>query len=191
MEKTLKYTQIFAREEESQRLLKSMEELHLQQREEISQSKPFIRYGSLWSLYHTLDASTIVSLEQAVLYRYVRAFKESLAIHDAFPKEIQLHPVVVFEKSLTFFALWRLKDCVEILQEALDEAEYDSNEESDASGIYTLLRATLGLTEIYAKGDFTKACKSLVKIRKWLLATPIDEYNDVQVTIKIYHSPYG
>lgn len=186
----LEGSQNFAKEEEeSQQVLKSIEGLHLQQHNDISQPKPIVRYGSLWSQYHTLDASTIVSLEKAVLYRYVRAFKESLAIHDAFPNEVQLHPIVVFEKSLTLLALWRLKDCVDILQEALNKAKYNSSEESDAPGIYTLLRVTLGSTNIYAKGDFTQARDSLVEIRKWLLTTPVDEYNDLQVTLKTCHSP--
>ncbi|MCJ1267355.1 hypothetical protein MMC22_007240 [Lobaria immixta] len=182
MTMALEGSQNFAKEEEeSQQVLKSIEGLHLQQHNDISQSKPIVRYGSLWSQYHTLDASTIVSLEKAVLYCYVRAFKESLAIHHAFPKEVQLHPIVAFEKSLTLLALWRLKDCVDILQEAINKAKYNSSEESDAPGIYTLLRATLGLTNIYAKGDFTQARESLVEIRKWLLTTPIDEYKDLQV----------
>lgn len=149
-----------------------------------SQSEPTVRYGSLWSQYHTLDVSTIVPLEQAVLYCQVRAFTESLAIYDEFPEEIQHHPIVAFEKSLTFWALWRLSDCANVLRKAISLADNENGQKSDAPGIYTLLRATLGLTEIYSEGNFTQARMSLMEIRKWLLTTSIDEYNDLQVYLK-------
>lgn len=167
------------------------EELHLQRDKDISQARPTVRHGSLWSQYHTLDASTIVPLEQAVLYCQVRAFKESLAIHNGFPVGIQLHPIVAFEKSLTLWALWRLLDCAKVLREALAWANKNKGQESDAPGIYTLLRATLGLAEIYTQGDFTQARESLVEIRKWLLITPINEYNDLQVNLQYFRAYSG
>lgn len=154
-----------------------------------SHSRPIVRYGSLWSQYHTLDASTIVPLEQAVLYCQVRAFKESLAIYDEFPEEIKHHPIVAFEKSLTFWALWRLLDCANVLRKALSLADSENSQKSNTPGIYTLLRATLGLTEIYSEGNFTQAKMSLMEIRKWLLNTSIDEYNDLQVYLK-FIEPY-
>lgn len=183
MAKVPQDAQMSAEEEEPQQVLRSLEDLHLHQKQlnDVSQSNSSIHYGSLWSQYHTLDTSTIALLEQAILYCQVRAFKESLAIYDSLSIEIQLHPIVAFERSLTFWALWRLLDCANILREALASAEYASNVERGAPGIYTLLRATLGLTEIYSKGNFTQARDSLVEIRKWLLTTPIDQYNDVQV----------
>lgn len=175
-------------EEEPSRVLNSMEELRLQQQQQhnndISGSNLTVRYGSLWSQYHTLDAATILLLEKAVLYCHVRAFEQSLAIHDAFPVQIKHHSIVAFEKSLTFWALWRIWDCADVLRDALDWADCNNSLESNAPGIYTLLRATLGLTEIYCKGDFTQARDSLVEIRTWLLTTPIDEYNDLQVCVK-------
>lgn len=171
---------IFVEERETQQVLKSMGELHLPQHHEIARSTPNIRYGSLWSQYHTLDASTIDLLEQAILYCQVRAFNQSLAIYESFPDEIQLHPIVAFEKSLTFWALWRLRECVEILRKALARVGGNGRRRGSRR-IYTLLRATLGFAEIYTEGDFTQARMSLVEIRKWLLTTSIDQYNDLQV----------
>lgn len=166
-----------AEEEEPSRVLISMEELRLQQLQHnyISGSNPTVRYGSLWSQYHTLDAAMIPRLEKAVLYRHVRALKESLAIRDAFSVRIRHHPIVAFETSLSFWALWRLWDCADVLRDALDWADCNNSRESNGPGIYTLLRATLGLTEIYNTGDFTQARDSLVEIRTWLMTTPIDE----------------
>ena len=122
---------------------------------------------------------------KAILYRHVGAFKESLAIRDAFSVQIRHHPIVAFETSLIFWALWRLWDCADVLRDALDWADCNNSRESNGPRIYTLLRATLGLTEIYNKGDFTQAQDSLVEIRTWLLTTPVDECNDLQVCHKI------
>lgn len=182
MSKAVEDVDNFEEERETQQVLTSVEELHLQQHHDIAQSTPNVRYGSLWSQYHTLDASTIDLLEQAILYCQVRAFNESLAIYNAFPKEIQLHPIVAFEKCLTFWALWRLRECVDILREALARAGGNGSQGGSSDpGIYTLLRATLGFAQIYTEGDFTQARMSLVEIRKWLLTTSIDRYNDLQV----------
>lgn len=186
MAKALEDAPTSVEQEEPSRVLRSIEELRLQQQHnnDISGLTPTVRYGSLWSQYHTLDAATILLLEKAVLYRHVRAFKESLAICHAFPVQIRYHPIVAFETSLTFWALWRLWDGADVLRDALDWADCNNSLESNGPGIYTLLRATLGLTEIYNKGDFTQARDSLVEIRTWLLTTPIDEYNDLQVCLK-------
>ena len=138
------------------------------------------RYGSLCSHYNTLDTSTISKLEEAILYCRVRAFKESLAIFDAFPTDLKHHPVIAYEHSLAHWSRWTLWDCARVLREALAWAE-ENRADVNSTGIYTLLRLALGKAEVFTKGDFTRARDSMRDIKRWLGKLPIEDYIDLQV----------
>lgn len=140
----------------------------------------YIRYGTLWSLYDTLDSATISRLENAILYSELRAFKKSLAIFDAFAADLRHHPVIAVEHSMTHWLEWRLLDAAERLEETLDWAE-ENDEDISAPGIYTLLRIVLAKVEVFTKRDFTKARDSMKELMAWLAKTPVDQYTDVQV----------
>ncbi|ERF75709.1 hypothetical protein EPUS_01539 [Endocarpon pusillum Z07020] len=147
---------------------------------EIEPSPSVERHGNLWSQYHTLDPAAIAPLEQAILHYRVRAYDQSKAIFDAFPPELKHHPVIAFERYQTYWLDWKLKDCLNVLREAITWAEAHGKVD-DASGIYTLLRMSLARAEVLVNGDFSKARDSLREIKRWLENIPIDEYTDVQV----------
>lgn len=157
---------------------------------EIEPSPLVERHGNLWSQYHTLDPAAIAPLEQAILHCRVRAYDQSKAILDAFPPELKHHPVVAFERYQIYWLDWKLKDCLNVLQEAIAWAEAHGKVD-DASGIYTLLRMSLGRAEVLVHGDFSKARDSLREIKRWLDKNPIYEYTDVQVsyTVSACHEP--
>lgn len=140
---------------------------------------PSERYGNLWSLYHTLDPDTVTLLEEAILYNRVRGYEQSDAIINTFPPPLTNHPVVAFEHSQNHWLSWRVRDCHTILRDAV--AWTKMHGEVDAPEIYTLLRISLARVEVIVKTDFTKARESLREIKRWLLNTPIDEYDDVKV----------
>jgi hypothetical protein len=147
-----------------------------------AESSPLIqRHGNLWSQYHTLDPTAIAPLEEAILYCRVRAYDQSNAILDAFPPELRQHPVVAFERSQNSWLGWKLKDCLNVLREAIAWAEAHGEVE-DASGMYTLLRMSLARAEVLVDADFSKARESLREIKRWLENSPVDEYTDVQVS---------
>lgn len=141
----------------------------------------FERHGNLWSQYHTFDADAIAPLEQGILYCRVRAYDQAKAILNAFPPKLRNHPVIAFERSQTYWLDWKVKACLNVLQEAIVWADAHGKS-NHASGIYTLLRVSLARTEVLVDGDFSRARDSLKEIKRWLLKTPIDEYTDVQVS---------
>jgi hypothetical protein len=147
-----------------------------------TESSPLIqRHGNLWSQYHTLDPTAIAPLEQAILYCRVRAYDQSNAILDAFSPELRHHPVIAFERCQNYWLAWKLKDCLNVLREAIAWAEAHGKVE-DASRIYTLLRMSLARAEVLVVADFSKARESLKEIKRWLENIPIDKYTDVQVS---------
>jgi hypothetical protein len=150
-----------------------------------AESSPLIqRHGNLWSQYHTLDPTAIAPLEEAILFCRVRAYDQSNAILDAFPPELRQHPVVAFERSQNSWLGWKLKDCLNVLREAIAWAEAHGKVE-DASGMYTLLRMSLARAEVLVDADFSKARESLREIKRWLENSPVDEYTDVQVSYTV------
>lgn len=138
------------------------------------------KYGSLSSLYDTLDASTTARLEEAALCCHMRDFQAALTILDAFPVEIRHHPVVAYEHSQIYWLEWSLLDCARILREALMWAE-ENRDDVDERGIYTLLRVSYGRIEVYNKGDFTLARDAMRETSGWLSNIPIEQYTEVQV----------
>ena len=138
------------------------------------------RYGALVSQYDTIPASVVRLLEEAVLYRAVRAFADCQSTFDSIDHDFRHHPIIAYEEYLTYWAQWRLLDSAEVIEKALDRAQA-SGKDTQAFGVYTLLRVGLGKAEVFTKGNFTKARDSMREIRRWLKDATFDQYTDVEV----------
>ncbi len=137
-------------------------------------------YGSLCSQYSNLDAQTISSLEKAILYSKVRAFKEAALAFDTLPSSLAHHPIILFERFLDYLNQWRLSDGARVLEYAL-AATKGRSADLERSGIYILIRIYLAKIDVFTKGDFTRAKDAMIEVRNWLAKTPIEHYTDIQV----------
>ncbi|KAL8726743.1 MAG: hypothetical protein Q9166_006538 [cf. Caloplaca sp. 2 TL-2023] len=90
------------------------------------------------------------------------------------------HPVVAYEEFLVYWAQWKLADSARILEAALSQA-HENGKDTESYGLYTLLRIALGKTEVFTKGDFTKARDGMREVRRWLADVTLDQYTDVQI----------
>ena len=138
------------------------------------------RYGSLVSQYATLPDSVVAPLEKAILYRAVRAFPECCAKYDLIDPDYRRHPVVAYEEWLAYWAQWRLLESAEVLRNALRWA-LEKDEDTHNCGLYTLLRVALGKTEVFTKGNFSRARDSMREIRRWLRDTRVEVYTELEV----------
>lgn len=154
---------------------------HLPYRQNGLDARKF-QYGSLSSLYDTLDASTTAQLEQAALCCHMRDFQAALTILESLPVEIRHHPVVAFEHSQVYFYYECFLDCARVLRDALKWAE-ENRPDVDEHGIYALLRVSFGRIKIYTEGDFTFARDAMREVKGWLSNLPIEQYSEVQVLI--------
>ena len=140
-----------------------------------------VYYGSLVSQYHLIPTSVANKLEQAIIYCKVRAFPDCQSIFDSMECDLRHHPIVAYEESLAYWAQWKLIDSAKVLQDALYWAQ-KGGENTQAYGLYTLLRVALGKAEVFTKGDFTRARDSMREVKRWLRDSPLDQYTDVQVS---------
>lgn len=137
-------------------------------------------YSPLSPMYEYFQTPEIPSLDQAVLYGQVRAFKESLAIFDSFSSDTKHHPVIVLELSTILYAQGRPRDSASVIKETLlhDQQPPDAGPRSE---IHKALRVWLAVLEILSEGSFVRARESIKEIRAWLLSVPIEDYTPLQV----------
>ena len=144
-------------------------------------SVPFThRYGALVSQYDTIPASVVTLLEEAILYRAVRAFVDCQSTFDSIDRDFRHHPIIAYEEYMAYWAQWRLLDSAKVIENALDRAQA-TGEDIKGFGLYTLLRVALGKAEVFTKGNFTKARDSMREVRSWLRDATFDKYTDVEV----------
>lgn len=150
-------------------------------------SYPDIVYGSLTSLYRTLDRHSILSLEKAIVHRNLRNFFKSLAIFDAFPAPIAVRPAIVLEHTWTLIAQYRFREARSIAVRGLSsfQIERPGEEGHDAA---IVLRALLAGLDALIEGLMTGCYESLEEIYAWLRNVPLTDFTDVQVwAINIYY----
>lgn len=141
---------------------------------------PDVNYGSLTSLYHPLDIPSIKSLEKAIVHRNLRNFFKSLAIFDAFPASIAVHPAIVLEHTWTLIAQYRFREARSIAVRGLSSlhTKRHGGEESNAA---IVLRALLAGLDALIEGMVAGCYKSLEEIYTWLRDVPLTEFTNVQV----------
>ncbi|KAL8941128.1 MAG: hypothetical protein Q9216_002427 [Gyalolechia sp. 2 TL-2023] len=148
---------------------------------------PDIVYGSLTSLYETLDTYSIVMLEKAILHRSLRNFFKSLAIFDAFHEPIASHPAVVLEHTWTLTAQYRFREARSIAVRGLSSshAKRLGGDEHDAA---IVLRALLAAMDALIEGLLSGCYESLEEIYAWLRNVPMTDFTDVQVwAVNLYY----
>lgn len=147
----------------------------------IESPNPNYYYGSLSSLYGSLEPAVVGLLEQAVFHYRVRSFTKALEIFSAFPPSQAHHPVIAYEHSLAHWHRWSLLDGERVLKESLAWGEAHQPE-SRTPGIYTLLRLWLGAFELYTRANFTTARDSMMELRGWLVGKPIAQYTQLEAS---------
>lgn len=142
---------------------------------------PHIVYGSLTSLYQTLDVASVLLLEKAILHRNLRNFFKSLALFDAFPASIAVQPAVVLEHTWTLIAQYRFREARSIAARGLSAFRIELIGHKD-HGPTILLRALLAGLDALIEGSMSGCYKSLEEIHDWLSAVPLTDFTDVQVS---------
>lgn len=145
---------------------------------------PTIAYGSLLSLYHELDLSTILLLEKAIVHRSLRNYFESLAIFDALPTSIAVKTAVVLEHTWTLVAQYRFREARCIAERGLSAFRSKSVGSKD-HGPTILLRALLAGLDTLIDGSTPRCFESMQEIYCWLSGVPTDDFTDVQVRITV------
>lgn len=143
---------------------------------------PDVVYGSLLSLYHTLDRSTISLLETAILQRNLRNFSESLVIFDSMRTTRTFRPAIVLEHTWTLVAQYCFKEARSVGTKGLSSLV-------DAGGGYmhfgpaVVLRALLAGLDTLIDGTVHGCYQSLSEIYQWLSPVPVEDFTDTQVRL--------
>ncbi|KAI4088967.1 MAG: hypothetical protein LQ344_005719 [Seirophora lacunosa] len=148
---------------------------------------PDVVYGSLLSLYHTLDRSTISLLETAILQRNLRNFSESLVIFDSMRTTRTFRPAIVLEHTWTLVAQYCFKEARSVGTKGLSSLV-------DAGGGYmhfgpaVVLRALLAGLDTLIDGTVHGCYQSLSEIYQWLSPVPVEDFTDTQVwAVNLYY----
>ncbi|KAL8995406.1 MAG: hypothetical protein Q9169_004851 [Polycauliona sp. 2 TL-2023] len=148
---------------------------------------PAITYGSLSSLYHELDLSTVLLLERAIVHRNLRNYVESLAIFDAFSTSTAVKAAVVLEHTWTLVAQYRFREAHCVAERGL--AAFGSKIiDGKGHGPSTVLRALLAGLNALIDGSTQRCYESMQKIYGWLNNVPTVLLTDVQVwAVNLYY----
>ncbi|KAL8930072.1 MAG: hypothetical protein Q9172_000157 [Xanthocarpia lactea] len=150
-------------------------------------SYPETVYGSLLSLYHELDLSTILLLEKAIVQRNLRNYFESLAIFDAFPISATVKAAVVLEHTWTLIAQYRFREARCVAGRGLSAFRSKPVGTGD-HGATILLRALLAGLDTLIDGSTGKCFESMQEIYSWLSVVPATDFTDVQVwAVNVYY----
>ena len=141
---------------------------------------PAIVYGSLTSLYNTLDIASVLLLEKAILYRNIRNFSISLTVFDSFPVSVAVQPAVVVEHTWTLIVQYRFREARTIATKGLSAFRSDSAREKH-DGPAILLRAMSAGLDALIEGSMGGCYESLGEIYAWLNNVPLTDFTDVQV----------
>lgn len=141
---------------------------------------PDIVYGSLTSLYQNLDTSSVEMLEKAIIHRNLRNSVKSLAIFDAFPAPIAVHPAVVLEHTWTLIAQYRFREARSIAVRGLSSFPTKRSVGED-HGPTIVLRALLAGLDALIDGLRSGCYESLEEIYAWLSTVPVTDFTNVQV----------
>ena len=141
-------------------------------------------HGSLLSLYHELDLSTILLLEKAIVQRNLRNYFESLAIFDAFPISAAVKAAVVLEHTWTLIAQYRFREARCVAERGLS-ASLSKPVGSEDHGATILLRGLLAGLDTLIDGSTGKCFESMQEIYSWLSVVRATDFTDVQVSIEV------
>ncbi|CAL8574244.1 hypothetical protein XPA_000210 [Xanthoria parietina] len=148
---------------------------------------PAIACGSLLSLYHELDLSTILLLEKAIVHRSLRNYFQSLAIFDALPTSASFKTAVVLEHTWTLIAQYRFREARCIAERGLS-ALGSKSVGNNGHGPIILLRALLAGLDTLIDGSTRRCFESLQEIYGWLSGVPTVDFTDVQVwAVNLYY----
>ena len=155
-------------------------------KEEAFDARDF-RYAPLLSQHDDLDTATMARIEEAVMCCHLRDFQAALCIFDALPVEIAQHPLIVYQRSQVYWLDWSLYKCEKVLEEGITWAK-DHTPNSAEPGIYTLLRASLGMVRMLTRGNLTEGRNALREVRRWLSNVSVEDYTSVQVKAASFSS---
>ncbi|KAI4274881.1 MAG: hypothetical protein LQ337_003618 [Flavoplaca oasis] len=148
---------------------------------------PAIAYGSLLSLYHELDQSTILLLERAIVRRNLRDYFKSLAIFDALPTSTASKAAVVLEHTWTLVAQYRFREARCVAERGLSAFQSRSIG-GEGYGPVILLRALSAGLDTLIDGSTQRCFGSMQEIYDWLSGVPAVEFTDVQVwAVNLYY----
>ncbi|KAL8649044.1 MAG: hypothetical protein Q9210_004634 [Variospora velana] len=148
---------------------------------------PDVVYGSLVSLYQTLDIPTVLLLEKAILHRNLRNFSESLAIFDDMKSNHTARPAILLEHTWTLVAQYRFKEARSIATKGLSSFATAGGGYVQ-SGPAVVLRALLAGLDTLIDGTTHRCYQSLEEICQWLSPVPVEAFTDVHVwAVKLYY----
>lgn len=149
---------------------------------------PDVFYGTLTSLYQTLDVPTLLQLEKAIVHRNLRNFFESLAIFDSFTDSVVIEPVVCLEHTWTLIAQYRFREAHTIATRGLS-ARRKSAARNENHGVAIVLRALLAGLDALVERSTHRCFESLEEIHEWLKHIVVEDLTDVQVSFPSGHLP--
>ncbi|KAL9010240.1 MAG: hypothetical protein Q9173_004804 [Seirophora scorigena] len=148
---------------------------------------PDVIYGSLLSLYQTLDICTISLLERAILQRNLRNFSASLVIFDSMRSTHTFRPAIVLEHTWTLVAQYRFKEARSVATKGLSSL-VDAGGGSMHFGPAVVLRALLAGLDTLIDGTVHGCYQSLGEIYQWLSPVPVEDFTDAQVwAVNLYY----
>lgn len=142
---------------------------------------PDVVYGSLVSLYQTLDIPTVLLLEKAIFHRNLRNFSESLAIFDYMQSNHTSRPAIVLEHTWTLVAQYRFKEARAIATKGLSSFATAGGGYMQ-SGPAVVLRALQAGLDTLIDGTTHPCYQSLEEIYQWLSPVSVEDFTDVHVT---------
>ncbi|KAI9761128.1 MAG: hypothetical protein M1840_002025 [Geoglossum simile] len=134
-------------------------------------------HGYHVSLYSSLSDRSEHLLEEAIIKARIGDFSSAFQIFTADLVHDESKPVVAIEFAEALISQGNWKEARRVLKKALRAAGLQEQAEVH------LMKLSLGLTEIIAKGDLRIAQEETEYMRAWLWGVPVEEYTDVMVSI--------
>ncbi|KAL9005522.1 MAG: hypothetical protein Q9188_001724 [Gyalolechia gomerana] len=126
-------------------------------------------------------------LEKAIIHRNLRNSVKSLAIFDAFPAPIAVHPAVVLEHTWTLIAQYRFREARSIAVRGLSSFPTKRSVGED-HGPAIVLRALLAGLDALIDGLRSGCYESLEEMYAWLSTVPVTDFTNVQVwAVNLYY----
>lgn len=138
-------------------------------------------YGVNTSLYTSLSAEHVSDLEHAIYCTITGQYATARSLFESRLSSVKVVPVVAIERAELAYRQGRYKEIWEILEEVLPDFPNEGTEHDIEDAPYHLMRILHALAAIRYKGIVEPAKREILRVRNWLVDTPIDSYTDIQV----------
>ena len=131
------------------------------------------------SLYSTLDAKSVMHLEQATALTEYGQYLEAQQLYDNALLSQRLIPVVVLGRAELALKQYKMGELFRICDESLHNASRQ-NLDLDAAA-FRLMAIMRAFAAFSHKGVCEPAVAEISRAQGWLKDTPVTEYSDLQV----------